>query len=167
MKLSRRKALQLGLMGGSSLFLGWEKTEPANAAELSPQIPRFQLDFQRPSILEPIGSDAEFDRYEIAMQKARVEILPGMKTEVWSYIGTGPSSKTPPGIVGPLIRQRQDKQSIVRFINQLGKDESGREIDTSIHLHGMPSLPQYDGYAEDLIPPEHYNESRVSPPSTK
>ncbi|MBW4621987.1 MAG: multicopper oxidase domain-containing protein [Cyanosarcina radialis HA8281-LM2] len=158
MKLSRRKALQLGSIGVSSLFLGWEKTEPTNAAELSPQIPRFQLPFQRPPILEPIGSDAKFDRYEIVMQKDRVEILPGIKTEVWSYIGTGPSSKTPPGIVGPLIRQRQDKESIVRFINQLGQDESGEDIDTSIHLHGMPSLPQYDGYAEDLIPPQHYKD---------
>jgi spore coat protein A, manganese oxidase len=46
----------------------------------------------------------------------------------------------------------------VRFINKLGTDDLGQDIDTSIHLHGMASLPQYNGYAEDLIPPEHFKD---------
>ena len=49
----------------------------------------------------------------------------------------------------------------MRFINRLGKTkENGVEvpINTSVHLHGMASLPQYDGYAEDLICPQQYKD---------
>ena len=60
------------------------------------------------------------------MQKSQVEILPGLKTEVWSYNGMFP---------GPTIRQRGGsrkdggRQSVVRFINQLGNTlEAGKEV---------------------------------------
>ena len=50
---------------------------------------------------------------------------------------------------------------MVRFINRLGTfEENGKEIpiNTTVHLHGMASLPQYDGYAEDLICPGYFKD---------
>jgi FtsP/CotA-like multicopper oxidase with cupredoxin domain len=126
--------------------------------QFSPQIKPFELPFRTPPVLKPVRSDDTTDYYQIVMQKSQVEILPGLKTEVWSYNGMFP---------GPTIRQRGGspkdggRQSVVRFINQLGNTlEAGKEvpIKTSIHLHGMASLPQYDGYANDLIPPGFYKD---------
>lgn len=147
MKITRREAIKLGLMGSGSLLLPFGYQSPA-FAQFSPQVKPFELPFRTPPVLEPVRSDATTDYYEITMKKARVEILPGRTTEIWGYNGILP---------GPIIRQQGGppseggRQSVVRFINNL--DES-----TSIHLHGMASLPQYDGYAEDLIPPGYYKD---------
>ncbi len=89
-----------------------------------------------PPVLSPVRSESTTDYYEITMRKARVGILPGLTTEVWAYNGISP---------GPTIKQRVGRQSVVRFIN------NSVDTPTSVHLHGMASLPQYDGYAEDLI----------------
>lgn len=137
MTITRREALSL--IGKGTLLL------PAGmlsmgAVQLSPQIKPFELSFRIPPFLQPVRSDNTTDYYEITMQRARVEILPGLGTEIWGYNGITP---------GPIIKQPRNRQSLVRFINKLPES-------TVIHLHGMASLPQYDGYAEDLIPPEYY-----------
>ena len=184
MELSRREAIKLGLTGIGGLLIPFELTDSAlaetssdcsncirseigpstfNQEELSHQIIPFQRPFQRPPLLKPVRSYEKrrrpLDCYEITMKKVQVEIIPGLKTEVWSYNGTLP---------GPIIRQRggfrykdKGRESLVRFINKLGTtEENGAEIpiNTSIHLHGMASLPQYDGYAEDLICPEQFKD---------
>ncbi|MDJ0635875.1 MAG: multicopper oxidase family protein [Xenococcaceae cyanobacterium MO_188.B29] len=184
MELSRREAIKLGLTGIGGLLIPFELTDSAlaetssdcsnclrseigsptfNQEELSHQIIPFQRPFQRPPLLQPVRSYEKrrrpLDCYEITMKKAQVEIIPGLNTEVWSYNGTLP---------GPVIRQRggfrdedRGRDSLVRCINQLGTtQENGREIpiNTSIHLHGMASLPQYDGYAEDLICPKQFKD---------
>ncbi|MBD2578138.1 multicopper oxidase family protein [Oscillatoria sp. FACHB-1406] len=154
MKLTRREAIRLGIVGGGGLLLPFGYQPPAQA-QFSPQVKRFDLPFRRPPLLQPVRSDDTTDYYEITMQKSRVEILPGKTTEIWGYNGMTP---------GPLIRQKGGKrdlggrQSIIRFINQLGTDPQGRPIKTSVHLHGMASLPQYDGYAEDLTAPGQYKD---------
>jgi len=157
MKITRRQAIKLGLIGSGVLLYPWG-SESLAVTQFSPQIKPFELPFRIPPVLKPVRSDATTDYYEITMQKAQVEILPGLKTEIWSYNGMFP---------GPTIRQRGGlqkeggRQSVVRFINKLGNTiEAGKEvsIDTSIHLHGMASLPQYDGYANDLIPPGCYKD---------
>lgn len=141
MKITRREAIKLGLIGSGTLLSPFGF--PGNAlAQFSPQIKPFQMPFRSPPVLEPVRRDDTTDYYEIVMQKSQVEILPGLKTEIWGYNGITP---------GPTIRQRRGRISVVRFINQL--DES-----MSIHLHGMASLPQYDGYAEDLIRPGYYKD---------
>ncbi len=184
MKITRREALKIGLTGVGGLLLPVNSSNSALAGkickdldcprgeippptfdqvDLSPQIPRFQYSFKRPPLLEPVhiygGGERPIDCYQITMKKAEVEIIPGLKTEIWSYGGTLP---------GPLIRQRggyrdedQGRQSIVRFINRLGTfEENGKQIpiNTSVHLHGMASLPQYDGYAEDLSCPGYFKD---------
>ncbi|MDY7012920.1 MAG: multicopper oxidase family protein [Cyanobacteriota bacterium] len=154
MKITRRDAIRMGLLGGAGLLLPYSY-QPSARAQFSPQIPRFELPFRRLPLLEPERSDRTTDYYQIVMRKAQVEILPGTTTEIWGYNGISP---------GPLIRQlggkrsRGGRQSVVRFINQLGTDSQGRAIETSVHLHGMASLPQYDGHAEDLSAPNQYKD---------
>lgn len=154
MKITRREAIKLGLMGGGVLLSPFGFPGIA-VAQLSPQIPRFQSPLRIPPVLQPIRSDETTDYYQIAVQKSWMEILPGLKTEIWSYNGITP---------GPTIRQKGGKsseggrQSVVRFINQLGNDTKGRPIETVTHLHGMASLPHYDGYAIDYIPPNYYKD---------
>lgn len=154
MTYTRRDLLRLGLIGGGSLLFPWGVAHPAWAA-LSPQIPRFQQPFRVPPVLQPVRSDQTTDYYEITMRKAPMEILPGLKAEIWGYNGMTP---------GPTIRQQGGsrrsggRQSVVRFINQLGQDAAGDPIRTVIHLHGMASLPQYDGFAEDFVPPGYFKD---------
>lgn len=156
MKLNRREILQLGLWGGSTFLMPFIPQKPALAAPFSPQIPRFKTPLPIPPVLSPKYVDETTDYYEIELQKTRVKILPDTTTEVWSYNGSFP---------GPTIRQRggnpltgEGRQSVVRFINNLGQDEEGFDIDAVIHLHGMASLPQYDGFATDFIPPGYFKD---------
>jgi FtsP/CotA-like multicopper oxidase with cupredoxin domain len=154
MNLTRREALKFGLIGGSSLILPWSIQRSALAA-FSPQINRFQYPFKVPPVLQPVRRDATTDYYEITLSKQQVEILPGLTTEIWGYNGITP---------GPTIRQQGGslesggRQSVVRFINNLGRDSEGHDIKTVIHLHGMASLPQYDGFAEDFVPPGYFKD---------
>lgn len=144
-KFTRRDALKIGAFAGGALLLPialQRRGYSINAG--SPQPTPFQVNLPIPPILRPVRSDADTDYYEIKMQKSRVNILPGLTTEVWAYQGMAP---------GPRIVQVKDRKSVVRFINNI-------DVSTSIHLHGMASEPQYDGYPEDLIPPGYYKDYR-------
>lgn len=153
MSLSRRDVLKWGMASGTLIAAPFGFSRPAWA--LSPQIPRFQQPFRVPPVLSPVRSDATTDYYEIRVRKATTALLPGLTTEIWGYNGQFP---------GPTIRQQGGKrsaggrQSVVRFINELGQDEQGDPISTVTHLHGMASLPQYDGFAEDAIPPNYFKD---------
>ena len=140
---TRKEALQLGALAGGSLLLPIALQYHGYAVTAgSPQPTPFQIKLPIPPVLKPVRSDETTDYYEIAMNKSLVQILPGLTTEIWAYNGRTP---------GSTILQRQDRQSIVRFINNL-------DTPTSVHLHGMASLPQYDGYPEDLIAPGYYKD---------
>jgi spore coat protein A, manganese oxidase len=142
MDITRRELFKAGLIGSRLLFPAGGLLLMGAAPPFSPQIKPFQQPFRIPPTLNPVRSDDTTDYYEITMQKAQVEILPGLKTEIWGYNGITP---------GPLIRQMRNRKSVVRFKNLLNES-------TAIHLHGMASLPHYDGYAEDLIPPNYYKD---------
>ncbi|NJO43096.1 MAG: multicopper oxidase domain-containing protein [Cyanobacteria bacterium CRU_2_1] len=185
MNITRREALKLGL-AGSGVFLSTygfaggaeaatetcdRKSLPLNTQlpRFSPQLleRRFEPELPIPEPLQPVLSktyqvtrrgitfEQPIDYYEITMRKQRVEILPAkgdnpaITAEFWTYNGTAP---------GSLIHQTKNRESCVRFINQLGNDDNGKPICTSVHLHGMASLPQYDGYAEDLTSPGSYKD---------
>jgi spore coat protein A, manganese oxidase len=133
---------------------------PIPACPSPTSIQPFQREYQIPKLCQPLCSDERGERptdyYQLTLRKGQLEILPGKPTEIWGYDGMTP---------GPLIRQRgglapenQGRQSVVRFINELGEDAQGKPIHSNIHLHGMPSLPEYDGYAEDLIPPGYFKD---------
>lgn len=109
---------------------------------------KFKQLLRVPPILQPTSSDATKDYYEITLAKANVEIIPGLTTEIWGYNGISP---------GPTIRQT-NKSTVIRFINKLDRDSQGKNIDAVVHIHGMASPPQYDGYAMDFIPPNYYKD---------
>ncbi|MGB6298450.1 MAG: multicopper oxidase domain-containing protein [Rivularia sp. (in: cyanobacteria)] len=144
MKITRRKVLQFATVAGASAILlpiaHQYSTHAATAG--SPQPEPFSVNLPIPPVLNPVRSDETTDYYEIVIKRNQVEILPGLITEIWGYNGITP---------GPTIKQHQGRQSVVRFINDVGAL-------TSTHLHGMASLPQYDGYAEDLSRPGFYKD---------
>ena len=49
---------------------------------------------------------------------------------------------------------------VVRFINSLPAKHPtlGYRPDTSVHLHGSASLPQFDGYANDITRPNQFKD---------
>ncbi len=148
MKINRRKAMQLALLSGSCLLLpAIVKKQVVRASKR--EIAKFQLPFRTPPVLQPIRSDESTDYYEIVLKKAQSEIIPGFQTEIWGYNGITP---------GSTIRQKANKRSQVRLINQLNADTEGEAINAVVHLHGMPSRPEYDGYTTDLIPPNYYKD---------
>lgn len=142
-KFTRRELLEIGAIAGGSLLLPTLfHSRSYGITAGSPQPTPFAVELPIPPVLKPVRSDATTDYYEVAMNKSQVNILPGLTTLVWAYNG-----KTP----GSTIVQRQDRRSVVRFINNL-------DIPTSVHLHGMAAQPQYDGYPEDLIAPGYYKD---------
>ena len=155
MKLTRRDAIRLGLISSGVFFLPLGCSKSVLAAPFSPQIPRFTQELPILPELQPSYSDTTTDYYEMRLQKNRVEILPGTTTEIWGYNGKFP---------GPTIRQvggnplTEGRQSVVRFINELGQDPAGKDIKAVVHLHGMASLPQYDGFATDFIKPGQFKD---------
>jgi spore coat protein A, manganese oxidase len=176
MKITRREAIRLGIIGTGTLISPFGLSDKAQAAAtvcepnilptgkpapFSPCIDRFRAPLKILQPLEPklrkeaSGESFATDYYEITMQKQRVGVVfdenekPLHFAEFWTYNDSIP---------GPLIRQKLFRQSSIRFNNLLGKDIDNHDISTAIHLHGMASLPQYDGYAEDLIAPDHYKD---------
>ncbi|KAB8315675.1 multicopper oxidase family protein [Tolypothrix campylonemoides VB511288] len=141
-KITRRETLKIAALAGGSVLLPVGLQYRGYAQRTDERAEPFTLGFRTPPVLSPVRSDSTTDYYQITLQRASVQILPGRTTEIWGYNGTFP---------GPTIKQRQNRQSVVRFINNVG-------VPTSAHLHGMASLPQYDGYAEDLIPQGYYKD---------
>jgi spore coat protein A, manganese oxidase len=174
MKISRREAIKLSVAGTGALMspLVWpdlsaevagscDQPYGANQAQgVSPSnYPKFQAPLKR---LTPLSkspqtnvSNPDIDYYEITMSKQRLGVVfdanenPITFAEFWTYNGSIP---------GSLIRQPWGRQSCVRFTNQLGADLEGNQICTSVHLHGMASLPQFDGYATDLTQSGQYKD---------
>jgi spore coat protein A, manganese oxidase len=161
MKLSRRNLIKLGLLSGGAIALGlrWLTRKSSK-----PEIAYFARSLTLPPTLTPVRQDATTDYYEITVQRSWVEWLPGTQSEVWGYNGITP---------GPTIRQRggssptKRRQSVVRFINQLDHDSEGQPLSIVTHVHGMASLPQYDGYTLDIVAPGyckdyHYPNDRAA-----
>ena len=103
----------------------------------TPKVTPFTVDLPRPPVLAPTSTANGVDTYDMTMRQARVEILPGLQTTIWGYNGITP---------GPTIDQRAGRPSVVRMKNALPEKQS-------VHLHGSPTLPQFDGHPEILIPP--------------
>ncbi|MFB6893817.1 multicopper oxidase family protein [Kitasatospora sp. NPDC056327] len=107
---------------------------------LSSEIPLpepFQLPLPVPAVLAPVHSDATTDSYEITQRVARLEILPGVRTEAWTYGGTFP---------GPTLVARAGRRTVVRHRNEL-------PVPSVVHLHGGHTPEDSDGYPLDLVLP--------------
>jgi FtsP/CotA-like multicopper oxidase with cupredoxin domain len=158
MEIERRDVLKIGALaavaaGGLSVPLS-ERARASTPTRLdSRYMPQpYRGTFRIPPILVPdaTGTDAQgkFANYTVTARQASVNILPGgLPTRIWAYNGTFP---------GPTISVPQGTRVQLRVRNQLPATHPlfGHPFDTSTHLHGSASLPQFDGYASDVTHPQ-------------
>lgn len=160
MSLTRRDAIKLGVFGSGALLLPIGRAVLAGAAERMPEsrLPQpFTIPFAVPPTLAPVRSTRRrrgsggTDFFDITMREQAVEIIPGFLTRIWGYNGSIP---------GPTIDVDKGTPAVVRQTNVLPAQHPtlGYRPDTSVHLHGSASLPQYDGYANDLTRPGQYKD---------
>ena len=162
MNVSRREALAMGALGalgvaGLTVPLGGGAGVKAkDASELaSRNMPRlFATAFVRSPVLGyTTHTDAQgpYRLYTVTEQMASANILPGLSTPVYGYNGIVP---------GPVIKVPQGVRTKLRVRNQLPAKhpEFGHPFNTSTHLHGSASLPQFDGYANDVSHPGDYKD---------
>jgi FtsP/CotA-like multicopper oxidase with cupredoxin domain len=153
---TRRDALKVGLFGSAALAIPLERRARADSVldnrMPSANLPKpFTLPFRIPDRAVPVRTNGDEDVYRMDMKPVRLEVLPGFQTTFWAYGGTVP---------GPTVMVERNRKSKIRFVNSLPLKHPtlGFTPWTSVHLHGSPSLPQYDGYANDLTFPGQYKD---------
>jgi spore coat protein A, manganese oxidase len=164
MQLSRRDLLGVGVLGAAAFFI---PAEPLLAQAARNRLPEsrlpapFQGPLTVPPVLAPVRTDATTDYYQMTMRTANVPIVPGLPpTTIFGYNGISP---------GPTIFVRRGaatagrapaRDVVVRQINTLPTTHPTLRYTptTSVHLHGNASLPQYDGWAEDLTAPGQFKD---------
>src|SRR5215213_8276724 len=160
MALTRKEFLKRGLVGGAGLALSSGVSSPwgranrttGNLLHSKAQLPKpFMNPLFVPPVLKPVRTDSwargarsSTDYYEITQKVGRVEILPGLQTEIWGYDGIFP---------GPTLESRTGRMTIVRQRNEL-------PVPVSTHLHGGRTPPGSDGYPTDLIMPKDTKRDR-------
>jgi FtsP/CotA-like multicopper oxidase with cupredoxin domain len=150
--------LKIGVVGalgaaGLAVPLGRTAATKSASALKSSQLPKpFAVAFAPPPILTPdwsgLGADGmPVDVYTLTQRKGWADILPGgLRTPVYGYNGSFP---------GPTIKAEQGTRIELRMRNRLPAThpQHGHAFNTSTHLHGSASKPQYDGYASDVTYP--------------
>jgi FtsP/CotA-like multicopper oxidase with cupredoxin domain len=106
----------------------------------------FQLPLPVPAILAPVRRDATTDYYAITQKVGSAEIIPGLRTPMWTYGGTFP---------GPTIVSRSSRRVVIDHINTL-------PVPVAVHLHGGHTPHDSDGYPADLILPRGNSPDRHS-----
>jgi FtsP/CotA-like multicopper oxidase with cupredoxin domain len=144
--LSRRRLIGAGVAGAAALSsAGWlaggrllRPGEPGRLlASQVPLPPAFRNPLPIPRVLAPTRTDATTDYYEITQRLAGLGLVPGLRTEAWTYHGSFP---------GPTIRSRSGRKTVVRHRNELPEP-------VVVHLHGGHTPADSDGYPADLIMP--------------
>ncbi|TNB75679.1 multicopper oxidase family protein [Arthrobacter sp. BB-1] len=153
MAISRRQALQLGgigIIGAFGLAVPLQSVDAKSASRLDPRnMPKpYQRALIVPSVLPysrtTVDADGHVRRhYRIQQKLGSANIVPGLSTPILGYNGTFP---------GPTIKVNQGERISLMMDNVLPllHPQWGYRLDTSTHLHGAASLPQFDGYANDL-----------------
>ncbi|WP_348534298.1 multicopper oxidase domain-containing protein [Kitasatospora sp. GP82] len=137
-----------GLVGGAGLLVpylphaaadttGTTAMPTATGAAPPAVIPQFGVPLTIPPVLSPTSTSATTDYYTVTMQKAYTEIVPGTKTEVYTYNGSFP---------GPTIKARFQRRAVIKQINNL-------DSSVSVHLHGGNVPQDSDGSPMNLIDP--------------
>lgn len=142
--LTRRNLLALGGYTAAAAVLGVGEVGrrdagPVRAARVSelPQVTPFAVPMPVPPVLRPVATDGDTDFYQLAIQRAQVEIFPGTSTEVLSYGG---------GAVGPTIHATVGRRTVLDVRNDLAAH-------SNVHLHGGHVPAAHDGHPMDLITP--------------
>jgi spore coat protein A len=150
---TRRDVLKVTAVGAATLALSAAaSTSTARASELSRnRLPRPYTPYDRfvqPPVLRVPDAPGRRPVVQVAQGPASLRLLPppAPKTTMWVYNGSYP---------GPTIKVRRNQPVTVRQVNRLPASHPlfGYEFATSTHLHGSPSLPPFDGYANDLSRP--------------
>jgi FtsP/CotA-like multicopper oxidase with cupredoxin domain len=178
MSLTRRDLIQMGVLGSAALALPLERvarTQLQQATRLDPaRLPAVgQLPIRFPPDARPVRTTVtvpgfwidprhpagrgfvqqEIDYYAIHQRQVHVPILPGVPdTWIWGYDGITP---------GPAIHAERGRPALVRFFNDFTDQHPVMRYgvpNTSVHLHGNPSLAQHDGYASDVTAPGGYKD---------
>jgi FtsP/CotA-like multicopper oxidase with cupredoxin domain len=104
------------------------------------------------------------DYYHLTETNVQAQIVPGVWTKMWCYAG-GKGDNLARSIPGPTIRsylqtdpatgKKMPRRTVMQVVNGLPKKHPTLDYVpwTSLHLHGSPSKPQFDGYAGDLSNP--------------
>lgn len=160
MSVSRRQALifgGLGLVGAGLVTVPITGVTAKSASKLNDRdMPR---PYRTPLTLPPqlpyttiIGADGlPVRRYTLTQKLGTAQILPRLTTPILGYNGIFP---------GPTLRIERGIRAVVHMRNQLPARHPslGHAMPTSTHLHGSASLPQFDGYANDLTMPGFYKD---------
>jgi FtsP/CotA-like multicopper oxidase with cupredoxin domain len=147
--MNRRRFLRLAAVAAGGVVVGSTAgcsiaqglTTPGEPGTLlrsaTPLPPPYQVPLPTPPVLSPTHTDATTDYYEITQKPATAEILPGLRTPLWTYEGTFP---------GPTLVSRSGRRTVVRHTNALPHP-------VAVHLHGGHTPHDSDGYPSDLILP--------------
>ena len=157
MDVSRRAVLKLGTLGtvgAAALGLPLGQTVFAKSASKisSSRMPKpYGTAFVRPPVLTPyetsVGADgAPVQTYSLVQRPGTTTIASGLQTPVYGFNGIFP---------GPTIEVEQGTRVRLKMRNKMPAThpQLGHVYNTSTHLHGSASLPQYDGYASDVTYP--------------
>jgi spore coat protein A, manganese oxidase len=142
-KFTRRRLLRGGLIGGGAIVLPVAQfARVAIPAEndptiVSPRVDRFTVPLAIPPTIAPTRSEGATDFYDVTEFATVANILPGLRTPVWTYNGTVP---------GPTFDTVKGRVSRVTITNHLG-------VPTTTHLHGGITPPEFDGHPLDLVQP--------------
>ncbi|WP_448628039.1 multicopper oxidase family protein [Geodermatophilus sp. URMC 64] len=163
--LSRRDVLKLSAVGATVLAIPFAPSlRAAQSSELPrnlmprPYVPHGMDEFV-PPVLGPSGTVPDEvdptapprDLFVVEQGAFTAQLVPDIDTQMWGYNGHFP---------GPTIKVSRNQRVTVRQINNMPENHPifGYRFTTSTHLHGSPSLPQYDGYANDTSDPGQFKD---------
>ncbi|GAA0604277.1 multicopper oxidase domain-containing protein [Kribbella sandramycini] len=135
MKLSRRGFL--AVTGAATLAGCGLDASPGQSGELLRSKAKLPTPFTVPLPIPPTKKPTSPGRYRVVQRKARLEILPGLKTEVLGYDGLFP---------GPTFDVRSGQTTVIEQVNEL-------DVPTAVHLHGGHTPAASDGWPLDLLMP--------------
>jgi spore coat protein A len=153
MTITRRQAMQIGgigIIGAFGLAVPLRSVDAKSASQLALRnMPKpYQATLKVPTVLPYSQTTRDADgsvrrHYRIQQKLGSASIVPGLSTPILGYNGTFP---------GPTIKVNQGERISLMMDNVLPllHPQWGYRLDTSTHLHGSASLPQFDGYANDV-----------------
>jgi FtsP/CotA-like multicopper oxidase with cupredoxin domain len=171
MSLSRRSLLKLGAVGvgataaGLVLPLGqsattadWVSSLPASRMP-RPYTRRLALPPALP-YREMADGDGPYRLYTVTQRGGQLSIIDDLPTPAYGFGYVDVQGDRQFSVPGPVVRVPRGTRVKLRVKNDLPAAHAqwGYSMSTSTHLHGSASLPQYDGYADDLTQPGAYKD---------
>jgi spore coat protein A len=136
MKIGGAALLPAAGLGGSALAAS-SAAGARRSSSLNTVVTPFSVQMPLLKTLSPVARTRAADFYRLTSRTARVEILPGVQTEVFGYGGQFP---------GPIIRARVGRRAVVAHTNNL-------DMGTAVHLHGGHTPARSDGFPMDVVDP--------------